>query len=127
MTLRLSLGTYPFWYVPVSNAMAPIYLKGDLVFAKATSYDGISVGDVIVHEVSEKNWLWIMRVDSKNDISRTYTTKGDNNPSIIPFQKDLPKVTIISKVVGKIPHIGYLDIFHVGCLGLCLFVFFLVF
>ncbi|MFH1210621.1 MAG: signal peptidase I [archaeon] len=114
--LRLTLGTYPFWYNVASNAMHPTYSRGDFVFVKATNFGDIEVNNVIIHEIQGVKTPLIMRVVSKDDEKRTFTTKGDNNPIISPSQTNLPESTIKSKVIGRIPYLGYLEILHVGWL-----------
>ena len=65
VALRLTLGTYPFWYNVASNAMHPTYSRGDFIFVKATNFDDISVNDVIIHGVQGVKTPLIMRVISK--------------------------------------------------------------
>ena len=118
MFLYFISGTYPWSYAQVSNSMAPESNKGDMIFVKATNYDDIRVNDVIVHSVKGINNPWLMRVISKDEEKRTYTTKGDNNQGVIDTervsQKDLESDTLLGKVVLSLPLLGYLEMIHLG-------------
>ena len=118
--LRLSLGIYPYWYALNSDAMSPNYVKGDTVFVKSTSFDSLEVEDVIVHSFQEGKPPLIMRIVLKNEDQRTVDTTGDNYLGIGKPQqatyKNLTEDMIIAKVVGKVPIMGYLDLFRLGWL-----------
>lgn len=105
--------------------MIPNYSIGDIVFVQSTNYDKIEVNDVIVHEVQGRKALLIMRVVSKDAEKRIFTTKGDNNILIAKGQTDLSETSIKSKVVAKLPYIGYLEIFHVGWIIRLIFIYIL--
>lgn len=116
ISLYLILGRTPFWYAVETIAMEPAYSKGDLIFISKTNYDNMKIGDVVVHSVKGLKSVLIMRVIEKDDVSRTYTTRGDNNLGILAFQKNLTEDTLLAKVVFKIPIIGYLEFIHIGWL-----------
>lgn len=116
LSLYLILGRMPFWYAVESKAMEPAYSKGDMIFVSKTNYNNIETGDVVVHSAKGLKYLLIMRVIEKNDINRTYTTKGDYNMGILPVQQNLTEDTLMAKVVFKIPLVGYLEFIHVGWL-----------
>lgn len=117
LSLTLLLGR-PFWYIVESNSMSPIYERGDIVFAKSINYDKISIGDVVVHNCGNmKNWV-VMRIISKDTEKRTYTTKGDKNTGLIPCQENLIEDTLRSKVIGKIPYLGYLEFYRISPISL---------
>ncbi|MEK6808983.1 MAG: signal peptidase I [Nanoarchaeota archaeon] len=125
LTLKLSFGTYPYWYVVTSNVMIPNFSIGDIVFVQSTNYDKIEVNDVIVHVVQGRKGFLIMRVVSKDAEKRTFITKGDNNLLIAKGQTDLYETSIKAKIVAKLPYIGYLEIFHVGWIIRLIFIYIL--
>jgi signal peptidase I len=114
--LYIILGTIPFWYAVNSDAMSPAYSTGDLVFVTKTSFEELKVADVIAHtSKSGIGPIGIMRVIEINSEERTLTTKGDANFGVIEvYQRDLTEQNIKSKVVGKIPFLGWFEIIHIG-------------
>lgn len=104
-----------------SDAMLPSYSKGDLLIAKIINYDELNIGDVIIHSVENKQQpYWIMRVISKDEEQRIFTTKGDNNKMVFDIpplsQKNLPEENLKAKVTFRIPYLGYLELFRIGWL-----------
>ena len=83
------------------------FLIGDLpIIEGATSYN---VGDVIVYSISGQNVPIIHRIIRIN-ADGTYTTKGDHNPSLLPFEGSVQKSQIHGKVIFIIPKLGYFKV-----------------
>ena len=111
LSARYFLATdYPLVYV-ASNSMYPTLRVGDLLFVKGVKPEDIRVGDVvifikptgtgerIVHRV-----VSIKRVDGKVLI----TTKGDNNPSSIYWERDFDSSYVVGKVFFWVRFIGFI-------------------
>lgn len=113
----LLFSVFGLFLVQGSGAMEPAYLIGDIVFYKKAAYDEIQVGDVVVHQYAfehpPRQENIIMRVVSKNEEERTYTTKGDNNREILPNQKNLPGESLSGKAGLRIPLLGYLAFLNI--------------
>ncbi len=90
--------------VVLSGSMEPNYPVGSLTYYHAVDFEDISVGDAITFRAGES--LITHRVEEKNDLSRTFVTKGDNNET-----QDMNPVEE-NALVGKtskiaIPYLGY--------------------
>ncbi len=90
--------------VVLSGSMEPAYPVGSLTYYHACSYEEIEVGDAITFQAGDS--LVTHRVTEKQELSRTFTTKGDNNET-----EDVNPVSE-TDVVGKtvemdIPYLGY--------------------
>jgi signal peptidase I len=77
------------------------FSKGDIIFVVGTK--DIEVGDVIIFNGGWQHPL-IHRVVEVGD---NYTTKGDNNPAVYPFDENISKDQIIGKALFKVPFIGW--------------------
>jgi len=80
------------------------FSKGDVVFVVGA--DEIEVGDVIIFE-GGGTYPLIHRVVEVGD---SYTTKGDNNPAVYAFDKDIAEGQIIGKALFKVPFIGWIKL-----------------
>lgn len=70
------------------------------------------VGDVIVYEVPGQSIPVIHRIIKINP-DGTYTTKGDHNSGILPFEHSVKKEQIKGRVIFIIPKLGYFKVvFH---------------
>lgn len=97
-----------FSYRPVvvlSGSMEPVYPVGSVIYYKSATFDEIQVDDVITFSIGD-GALATHRVIEKHEADRSFSTKGDNNPSA-----DSNPVEY-SRVEGKatkfaIPYAGY--------------------
>ena len=90
--------------VVLTGSMEPTYPVGSLTYYHPATFEEIENGDVITFSAGES--LVTHRVKEKNDLSRNFITKGDNNETqdINPVEEaDLIGKT--SKIV--IPYLGY--------------------
>jgi len=81
------------------------FSKGDIIFVIVAK--NVEVGDVIVFEAGQTNSI-IHRVIQESDTS--YTTKGDNNFALLPFEKTIPKQNVYGKAVFRIPYLGWIKL-----------------
>ena len=105
---------YPIMVV-VSESMEPALGVGDYILLQGVvDVDSINVGDIIVFPKpgSSSNEYVVHRVIEKFSMGRTlfFRTKGDNNP--VPDWWKIPAYSIIGKVYGRIPLIGYFSLFE---------------
>ena len=97
-----------FGYRPVvvlSPSMQPAYPVGSIIYYKKAAFEDISVGDVITFRLGDSS-LGTHRVVEIDVEKKSFTTKGDNNPS-----NDINPVEY-SRVAGKatsfaVPYAGY--------------------
>ena len=100
---------------PFQNGFA----KGDIIFV--VSPKNIKIGDVIIYEAGQ-SYPIIHRV-IRHD-SGTVATKGDNNPSLLPFEPSILEEKIMGKAVFRIPALGWVKLiffepFHPSQRGFC--------
>lgn len=69
-------------------------------------------GDVIVYVTSARPDPIIHRViDVRNEAGgRVFTTKGDNNCDVGPFEKSIPEERVLGKAVWRVPYLGWVKI-----------------
>ena len=89
------------------------FSKGDVVFVVGAK--DVEVGDVIVFEGGERYPLIHRVVESPRDDSGEpagddYTTKGDNNPVVYGFDKDIEEGQFVGKALFKVPFIGWIKL-----------------
>lgn len=101
----LVLGYRPV--VVLSGSMEPTFSVGSVIYYKDTPFQQIDVGDSITFRAAGGDALVTHRVTEKQEISQTFTTKGDANNS------EDPNPVKYENVVGKatsfcIPYAGYL-------------------
>jgi len=75
--------------------------KGDVIFVVGA--DEVEIGDVIIFNGGEQHPI-IHRVVEVDD---GYATKGDNNPAIYSFDKNISQDQLIGKALFKVPFIGW--------------------
>ena len=118
--IRYAFGSNNPFYVVASESMVPKLNVGDLLMVKHTdagsySFNGLNIGDIIVfrspgvtnegeHRIIVHRVAEIVTDNKGNEIVRT---KGDANPSSIPFL-DYPirEKNYIGKVEYIIPRVG---------------------
>ncbi|MGU8456279.1 signal peptidase I [Clostridium perfringens] len=90
--------------VVLTGSMEPSYPVGSLTYYHSTTFDEVKVGDAITFKAGDS--LVTHRVEEKNELSRNFITKGDNNDTqdINPIEE--------AELVGKtskiaIPYLGY--------------------
>ena len=120
--IRFAFGSNNPFYVVASESMLPKLKVGDLLIVKHdyvgfTAFNDLKIGDIIVFKTpgvtsDGQHKIIVHRVAqivNDNDGNRIIRTKGDANPSSIPFL-DYPirEKNYIGKVVYIIPHIGLL-------------------
>ena len=112
IVIYILLGPFP-WAVIEDQAMHPAINIGSIVFIKETDFNNLNTGDIAVYEANLNNPL-IMRVISINQESKTFQTKGDNNPKQLSFENNIQENQLIGKVMFSVPYLGYFDIYHIG-------------
>jgi len=84
--------------------------KGDIIVSMgAKNYER---GDVIIFSTPSQSTPIIHRLMYQNE-DITFATKGDHNPYQLPQEKSIPRGSIISKAVFRIPKLGWLKLFFV--------------
>lgn len=92
--------------VVLSGSMEPTYHVGSIIYYKDTPFERIQAGDSITFHAGEGGSLVTHRVEEKQELSRSFITKGDANSSADP------NPVSYDKVAGKatafcIPFAGY--------------------
>ena len=100
----LVLGYRPV--VVLSGSMEPTFSVGSVIYYKDTPFNEIKVGDPITFRAGGGDALVTHRVTEKQEISQTFTTKGDANNT------EDPNPVQYQNVVGRaasfcIPYAGY--------------------
>lgn len=87
------------------------FSKGDVIFVVGAK--DIEIGDVIIFNGGAYHPLIHRVVEVDGNV---YTTKGDNNPSVYHFDKNIHNDAVIGKALFKVPFIGWakLIFFEVG-------------
>lgn len=91
--------------------------RGDLLFIEGVNpLMDVKVGDVVIFDVLGQSIPIVHRVVAINnsDGGIYFTTKGDNNPSILPLESYIEPAQIRGRVVFVIPKIGYLSLWWQG-------------
>lgn len=95
-----------------SNSMVSTFYKGDMIVVQGV--DDVSVGDIIVFNVPDRNYPIIHRVYEIN--SDGIRTKGDNNLYVDPWK--INQEDIYGKAVIKFPLLGWVKILFVEITGI---------
>jgi len=78
---------------------------GDIIVL--TKKGKIDIGDIIVFDAGEKRPIIHRVISIKNENNkRIYSTKGDANPSQLPFELSIEENQIIGKAVARLPRLG---------------------
>ena len=103
LTGRLLLQTVP------TGSMEPVIPKGSAIMVEHKDVSAIEVGDVIVFAAPETGTMTVHRVIEigETDGTRTFTTKGDNNPGPDPWNLQLSgqkvhEVSTVLPVLGTV-------------------------
>ncbi len=75
---------------------------GDVIIVKKVDPKELKVGDVVLYYVDHKQIVHRI-VYLSND---SFTTKGDNNPFIMDFEKNVSFDKLKGKVILRIPYLG---------------------
>ena len=91
--------------VVLTGSMEPSYPVGSLTYYHPATFEEIKIGDAITFKAGDS--LVTHRVEEKNDLSRNFITKGDNNET-----QDINPVEEVD-LIGKtstiaIPYLGYI-------------------
>lgn len=98
-------------YSIVSRSMEPEYSMGVLIYEKSVPFEQLKKGDIVsfyIDDIEQKDVVTHMLVE-KNEEERWVRTKGIANQI-----EDLGKISanqILGKVMGKIPYLGYVNLF----------------
>ena len=89
--------------------------KGDIIVVKGTQPDKLKLGDVIIFNAGQTNPI-IHRIVNIKDTNGAlhFSTKGDNNPGQLSFEKDISGSQIVGKAVLRIPKVGWVKLFFVS-------------
>jgi signal peptidase I len=78
--------------------------KGDIIFV--TGAKNAKVGDVIIFNAGQQYPI-IHRIVSSDG---TVTTKGDNNPGLLPIERNVSKDKLVGKAALRIPYLGWIKL-----------------
>lgn len=92
--------------VVLSGSMEPTYPVGCVMYYKHQPFSNIQAGDVITIQIDDNGSYVTHRITQKNELSQTFVTKGDANPT------EDPEPVSYDRVVGvalkyKVPYAGY--------------------
>ena len=97
------LGNRPV--VVLTGSMEPAYPVGSLTYYHPATFEQIKIGDAITFKAGDI--LVTHRVEEKNELSRNFITKGDNNETqdINPVEE--------AELIGRtstiaVPYLGYI-------------------
>lgn len=95
-------------FIVVSPSMEDTLMVGDVIFVDTTP-DALHVGDIIsYHKPDQPDVIITHRIVSMEtrDGVTYYTTKGDNNPYSLDWEKDFTSQYIVGKYMSKSTVIG---------------------
>ncbi len=93
--------------VILTGSMEPVLYPGDVALIKKCDSKEVQVGDVI-HYWKEQIFI-VHRVIEIDEVKEELRTKGDNNSA--PDSKPVTPGQIRGKMIGKIPKLGWLNLF----------------
>lgn len=81
--------------------------KGDIIFSVGPK--NVEIGDVVIFDSgrSDLRYPIIHRVIRAEE---TFTTKGDNNPGLLNYEKEISKEQILAKSIFRIPYVGWIKL-----------------
>jgi len=90
---------------------------GDIMILYGTKPEKIKIGDVIVFQANRPDPI-IHRVIAKKKIGEKYrfTTKGDHNTAIMPFETEFTEDRLIGRAIIPVPFLGHIKIWFVKLL-----------
>ncbi|MFQ5999496.1 MAG: signal peptidase I [Candidatus Bathyarchaeia archaeon] len=109
--LQFFLATNKPLVIVASGSMSPALEVGDIVIVQGVPATEIKVGDIIVFEEPNRNELTVHRVieiETKEDGTIFFTTKGDANP--IQDTSSVDSSLVHGRVINRIPYLGYIAI-----------------
>ncbi len=96
--------------------------KGDIIVLTRANPEKLEIGDVIVFwpENRLESEPIIHRIIDKWEENSNYhfATKGDNNPTLQNFERDIREDQIIGRSLFRIPYLGYVKIFFVDAISI---------
>ena len=127
MVIATALMTWKFFMVAswsespivvvLSGSMEPAYYRGDILFLELTNSPPITVGDVVVYKLDERNIPIVHRIISVHQEQDEYfmLTKGDNNRVndrglYSPGQLWIQRKDLMGRVYFYIPYVGIITI-----------------
>jgi len=103
--------------VVLSGSMEPAYYRGDILFLELTDNPLITVGDVVVYKLDERNIPIVHRIISVHQEKDEYymLTKGDNNRVndrglYAQGQMWIQRKDLMGRVWFYIPYVGIITI-----------------
>lgn len=90
---------------------------GDIIVLVGKKPKDLKVGEVIVFQATRPDPIIhrIIQINEHNGVF-FFTTKGDHNPSVHSFEKNIPENKVIGKALFKVPYLGYIKIWFVEIL-----------
>jgi signal peptidase I len=86
------------------------FLVGDLpIIQGSNGNQNYKVGDVIVYSIPGQSIPIIHRIIKVNP-DGSYMTKGDHNPTLLPFETSVKPEQVHGKVIFIIPKLGYFKV-----------------
>lgn len=99
----------------VSCSMYPKYHVGDVLVVQGAEFSELEKGEVIVYSTPEMEIPVVHRVVEKH---RDYLeTRGDNNPSQLPFEDQVEPGQVYGTSVFRIPRVGVLKLVAMDLTG----------
>lgn len=92
--------------VVLSGSMEPTYPVGCVMYYKHQPFGNIQTGDAITIQIDDNGSYVTHRVTQKNELSQTFVTKGDANPTEDPEPVSYDRVAGVA-LKYKVPYAGY--------------------
>ncbi|RZD31407.1 MAG: signal peptidase I [uncultured DHVE6 group euryarchaeote] len=89
--------------------------RGDAIIVVGKDFKELKVGDIIIFQTNSRSEPIIHRIIEKGD--NWVSTKGDNNPTQLNFEKQIHKDDILGVAKIKIPFIGWVKVGFLMLLG----------
>ena len=103
--------------VVLSGSMEPAYYRGDILFLELTNNPPITVGDVVVYKLGDRDIPIVHRIISVHEEGEEYfmLSKGDNNRVndrglYSPGQMWVQRKDLMGRVWFYIPYVGIITI-----------------
>jgi len=82
--------------------------KGDIIITKGK--DSYEIGDIIIFTTNVQKTPIIHRIVLYNDTLQHFETKGDNNPTQLPYEKLIREGQVVGSAWARIPKIGWIKL-----------------